>query len=216
MTTYIILRSGQGFWIDNEFMRNRSECLRVILPFGAYHFYDDRVSPGRQAEIFYSLFKDGQAKPTEIFCDWEKTYYGEFRGMKNVIAFMERVESLMNMRMDMYTGYYWFLDNTKNISAGQLAFFKARKLWLAAYTPNNTNTGIIFVKVPRPWKTMDIWQYGTPPIGHSYGVESIEIDMNERISEPVVPPDPPDPSKPNVLQLTGITPTGRIEFKEIR
>jgi hypothetical protein len=35
---------------------------------------------------------------------------------------------------------------------------------------------------------MDVWQYGTPAIGYSMGVQSKEIDMNLRMGDSPTPP----------------------------
>lgn len=188
-TDYVILKAGQADYVDPKFVYNRSECVRIGLNFGVYFYYDDRVSPGKQAEKLASILL-GQPLPAEIFCDWENTYNGQFAGLKNVVAFMQRCEELIGMQMGMYTGYYWFLENSNaQTHASQYTYLKTRPLWLAWYAES-----ISQVKIPAPWDKMNVWQYGTPAIGHEYGVESIEIDMNQRIGE--TPPDPVDPEEP--------------------
>lgn len=196
-TDYIILKAGQGNWIDPKFTRNKTECLRVGLNFGVYWFYDDRHSPGKQAEKLVEILAGLQ--PSEIFCDWESTYGGNYGGLQNVVAFMQRVEELTQIAVGMYTGYYWFVENSnQNQNKNQYAYLKQRALWLAWYTPDFSE-----VLIPAPWTQTSIWQYGTPPIAHEYGVtESKEIDMNERMGEN--PPDPeptPDPGG-DMLEVT--------------
>ena len=196
-TDYIILRAGQKDWIDPFFERNRAECERVSLSWGAYWLYDDRSSPGKQADALYSLFNTGQPRPAEIYCDWEVTYGGNYPGLKNVVAFMERVELLMGMKVGMYTGYYWFLGNsTPYTNPNQYKFLESRSLWLAWYTDDFTSNGIEHVKIPKPWTKMNIWQYGTPVLGAEYGVSSKEIDMNLRL-DGITPPS--DVNKPSSL-----------------
>jgi GH25 family lysozyme M1 (1,4-beta-N-acetylmuramidase) len=188
-TDYVIIRSGQRNWIDSQFEYNRTNCDRVGLKWGIYWFYDDRSSPAAQADLLYSLFSKGQSRPLEIWCDWEAEYSGVFKGITNVVAFMQSVEQLMGMEVGMYTGYYWFMEHTNAITNfSQLNYLKSKKLWLAAYTSDNSNTGVSFVRIPRPWKAMDIWQYGTPAIGYDYGVNTMEIDMDERLTASPVPP----------------------------
>ncbi len=184
-TDYIIFKASQGAYHDPYILRNISESKRVGLPFGLYHFYDDRVSPAVQAETFAAMAKDA----VELWCDWERTYSPTFAGIKNVVAFMERVEELTGKRVGFYTGYYWFLENTNPIAnVSQLRYLADRPLWLAAYTDDHTPTGIEDVKIPKPWIEMDIWQHGTPAIGYSMGAKSIEIDMNVRLGNPPVVP----------------------------
>lgn len=206
-TDYVILKASQ-FYVDPQFERNRSECERVGLPFGAYHFYDDRMSPLRQAILFCGLFT-GRQKPVEIFCDWENEYRGEFGGIKNVVAFMQECEKRMSMEMGMYTGYYWFMEKTNPIlNFSQLNYLKTKKLWLASYNDDYSNEGALFVKVPRPWKKMDIWQFTDRADGKAYGCQSAELDMNERLSQIEIPG--PQPRGSRMIFSTGETYTERL------
>lgn len=187
-TDYVILKSSQ-YVVDSRFERNRSECERVGLPFGIYHFYDDRKSPKEQADMIANLFFD-RNKPVEIWCDWEKGTHvsGQFTGIKNVVAFMEETERLLKMPMGMYTGNWYFVENTNALTNYfQLQYLKSRPLWLAAYI-DHTPAHPEKVKIPRPWKEMKYWQFGTPAVGYEYGVQSKEIDMNLRMGLPPTPP----------------------------
>jgi len=194
-TDYIILRSSQRNWIDPQFIRSRAECVRTGLPFGTYHFYDDRDSPGEQAEFVAGILA-GHPQPLEIYCDYEKTYGGDFKGLPNVVAFMQRFEQLTSRQVDFYTGYYWFLENSNAVAnASQYNYLKDKKLWLAAYNATHTPTGGAGLLIPKPWTKVNVHQYGTPAIGHSYGtVDSLEIDMNERLDDfnpGTLPPNDP-------------------------
>jgi len=187
-TDYIIFKASQGGFPDPKITRNKWEAKRVGLPYGLYHFYDDRVSPSRQAETFASLASGA----VELWCDWESSYSSEFAGLKNVVSFMERVEELTGKSVGMYTGYYWFLGNSSAITnASQYRYLADRPLWLAWYTNDFTPKEIERVRIPKPWTKMEIWQYGTPSLGAEMGAESIEIDMNLRVGntlpESVVP-----------------------------
>jgi GH25 family lysozyme M1 (1,4-beta-N-acetylmuramidase) len=196
-TDYVILKAGQGNFTDSQFTRNRNECERVGLSYGVYWFYDDRRSPQLQAQTLYNALLD-HPMPAEIWCDWENfAHLGDrpYSQIRDVVAFMERVEQLTGKTVGMYTGYYWFMENSDAITnASQYRYLAARPLWLAWYTPNFTNTGIDKVKIPPPWHEMEIWQYGTPSLGYEYGVQSIEIDMNERFDGVPVPPPTGDPT----------------------
>jgi len=185
---YVILKASQGDFVDPQFFRNRDECARVDLSYGVYHFYDDRYSPGLQAQTLYNLLQNNPM-PFEIWCDWENSYSGNYKGLKNVVAFMERVELLTGKTVGIYTGYYWFVENSHAIiNDSQYKYLASRPLWLAWYTPDFTNNGIERVKIPLPWHKMNIWQFGTPSLGAAYGVQSIEIDMNEKFDGIQSPP----------------------------
>ena len=172
-TDAVIIRAGQDNWEDSHFERNWSEAGRLDMKRGAYWFYDDRTSPGAQAQLVASLLQDDLPE-MEVWCDWENSYGGQFSGLKNVVAFMQAVEEkLHKVRVGMYTGYFWFRENSNPITnASQYAYLKEKPLWLAFYGEAAN------IRVPAPWTTLLLWQYGTPPIGPDYGVESAEIDMN--------------------------------------
>lgn len=185
-TDYIIFKASQGGYHDPQILINISEAKRVGLPFGLYHFYDDRISPSVQAETFAAMARDA----VELWCDWESTYEGKHNSLRNVVSFMERVEELTGKKVGMYTGYFWFVDNTSPINnASQFKYLEDRPLWLAWYTDDHTAKNIERVKIPKPWVEMEVWQYGTPAIGFSMGAKSREIDMNVRLGNPPTVPD---------------------------
>lgn len=184
-TDYIIFKASQGNSPDPKISRNIAESKRVGLPYGLYHFYDDRYSPALQADTFAAL-ADGAA---ELWCDWESTYSGHHKTLRDVVAFMERVEELTNKPVGMYTGFYWFIDNSSPISdLARYRFLQERPLWLAAYTDDHTPKNIERVRIPKPWLEMDVWQYGTPVQGYEMGAQSKEIDMNLRLGNPPTAP----------------------------
>lgn len=187
-TGYIIFKASQGDFPDKKISRNIAESKRVGLPYGLYHFYDDKFSPSVQAETFAGLANGA----VELWCDWESTYGGQHRTLRDVVAFMERVEQLTGKSVGMYTGYYWFLNNTSaSIHANQYKYLAERPLWLAWYTNDHTPKEIERVKIPKPWSKMTVWQYGTPAIGYEMGAQSKEIDMNLRVEAVVNSPNKP-------------------------
>ena len=201
MGSAAIIRAGQGAYVDVKFKQNRAGAVANNCTWGIYWFYDDRFSPSDQARKLASLFVDqAAARPQmEIYCDWENTYNGKWQGVENVVAFMQLVENLLPWaRVGIYTGYYFFIQNTDLVRhANQLNYLKQRPLWLAWYatTPD-------MVQIPRPWKTVNVWQYGTPARGAEFGVATTEIDMNwfngttadfaaRYGGAPIDPPNPP-------------------------
>ncbi len=173
----VIIRAGQGGWSDPKFEFNYSEAKRVGLQRGVYWFYDDRYSPRHQRELLVSML--GRDLPElPIFCDWERTYFGRYSGLGNVVAFMQDVErALPECKVGMYTGYYWFLSHSNAIrNYFHLKYLKTKPLWLAWYVSDFQR-----VKVPRPWTEINYWQYGTPQL--TLGQSSKEIDMNLEIKE---------------------------------
>jgi GH25 family lysozyme M1 (1,4-beta-N-acetylmuramidase) len=169
----VIIRAGQNVWVDVQFARNWKESKARGILRGTYWFYDDRIDPGRQADMWIALLRD-DAPEMECWVDWEKSYGGAFGGLKNVVAMMQRVEAA-GYRVGLYTGYYWFTGNSNALTnASQYAYLATKPLWLAWYTNNPAN-----VLVPKPWRDLWLWQYGTPPVGTDYGTETVELDMNQ-------------------------------------
>ena len=176
-TDTIILRVGQNLWIDDEFETNYLEAKKNGMRVGGYWFYDDRISPREQAELLLSALQ-GKTFELEIYIDWENTYGGEFKGLKNVVAMMELVEyankiGLIRVKdVGIYTGYFWFRAYSNAIAnASQYNYLKNKPLWLAWYTTNPLQ-----VLIPAPWTKLTLWQWGTP--SWYWGQKTKEIDMN--------------------------------------
>jgi GH25 family lysozyme M1 (1,4-beta-N-acetylmuramidase) len=172
-TDTVVIRAGQNTWADSMFQTNYQAAKARGMLRGVYFFYDDRASPGAQADTLITLIADDLPE-MEIWCDWENSYGGAFGGLKNVVAFMQRVEQTFpSARVGMYTGYYWFLEHSNAVTNySQYQYLKERTLWLGYYA------NAIQVRIPAPWTALTVWQYGTPPEGHEYGVATYEIDLN--------------------------------------
>jgi GH25 family lysozyme M1 (1,4-beta-N-acetylmuramidase) len=172
-TSAIVIRAGQNVWVDEQFERNYHEATASGMFKGIYWFYDDRRSPGEQANVLVSILH-GKHIEMEVFIDWENTYGGQFKGLQNVVAMMQAVEraGLDIKGVGLYTGYYWFISNSNAITnANQYAYLKARPLWEAWYTSNPSN-----VLIPAPWSSLTDWQFGTPVV--FWGQQTSELDMN--------------------------------------
>jgi GH25 family lysozyme M1 (1,4-beta-N-acetylmuramidase) len=173
-TDYAILRAGQGIWEDPQFRRNFVEARKRNVKIGIYWFYDDRYSPSQQFAVLSKLLDDLGLPDMEIWVDWERSYGGQQGGLRNVVAFMQLIENAYLHPVGMYTGYYWFVEHSNAITNyAQYQYLKSKPLWLAWYTLD-----ILNVKIPPPWIYLRHWQFGTPSLGHSMGVATIEIDMN--------------------------------------
>lgn len=174
-TKGIIIRAGQGTREDSKFVANYSIAKSKGLKRGIYWFYDDRYSPREQFEALKKLLDKYGLPEMEIWCDWENTYGGGFGKLRDVVAFMQLIEKEYAAAVvGMYTGFYWFTEHSNPVANFfQYQYLKNKPLWLAYY-----NVDITKVRIPYPWTFMRHWQYGTPSIGISMGVETQEIDMN--------------------------------------
>jgi GH25 family lysozyme M1 (1,4-beta-N-acetylmuramidase) len=210
-TDALVIRAGQNLWKDSQFDNNWREAKSHGIKRGSYYFYDDRVSPGKQAELWASLLRDDYPE-MELWADWENSYGGAYKGLPNVVAFMQRVEQLLpGVKIGLYTGYFFFRENSNAIAnASQYAYLKTKSLWLAWYTFDAAQ-----VLIPNPWTSLFMWQFGTPSEGLRYGVQTAEIDMNwlnmteadfQRRYGVVTPPpvEPGETMKGKVIKLTNI------------
>jgi len=170
---YVIIRAGQNLWGDRDFKVNWRESKLAGLPRGSYWFYDSRVDPKKQAEKWISMF-DGDYGELPLFGDFEDVYNGPFHGWKHWYNFIEAVKELApNKEIGIYTGYYYWTENTVGVSIpnASLNYFKQYPLWTANYGVSNP-------LVAKPWSTWTFWQYTDNGDGTLYGVESLNIDLN--------------------------------------
>lgn len=172
-TNAVILRAGQNLWVDSQFVRNWAEARRAGMKRGSYWFYDSRVSPRQQSDIWIGLLKNDRPE-MEIWVDWEIEYGGSYRGLARVIEMIDIMRAA-GFIVGIYTGYYWFRGNSNAMTnAAQYNYIRNNNipLWEAWYTPSPS-----IVLVPAPFAKIFIWQFGTPS-SVGWGVQSAEIDMN--------------------------------------
>lgn len=171
---FVIIRSGQNLWADRDFKVNWREAKAAGLPRGSYWFYDSRIDPKQQAELWVSLFNDDFGE-LPLWADFEDNYNGGFKGWKYWYDFIERVKQLTpsSVEVGVYTNYYYWLENTVtvNIPTASLNYFQQYPLWIAAYNPTGPT-------VPKPWTNWTLWQFTDNGNGIPYGVESLNIDLN--------------------------------------
>lgn len=184
-TRKVIIRAGQRNWVDTKFVINWIASRLFGLQRGCYWFFDGRESPGSQAKLLVSLIKDDKPE-LGVWIDWERNYGGSHEGIKNVVAMMQEVERLLpGVEVGMYTGYWFFRENSNPIwNAAQYAYLAKKKLWLAFYA------ALEKVLIPAPWLKMKYWQKGTPAVGREHGCETEELDMNEDMAGGAVEPQP--------------------------
>ena len=191
---FVIIRAGQGNWIDQDFATNWAGAKEAHIPRAAYWFYDPRVAPLTQAKTFCDLASNPEGR-LWIDLEYSGLWGGNFRGASNWRVMCEEVKR-RGYRVGIYTGFYWWRENTLPL---EREYFGQYPLWLAWYTST-----ISIVTIPAPWSECLIWQDGTPPIGKLVGVESIEIDhdrfnggqiefMKEFGAQVVTPPPPTPP-----------------------
>ena len=214
----VIIRGGQNTWADIKFKINWALAKAARLPRGSYFFYDSRVDPGRQAELWAAQL-GGDLGELPHAADFEESYGGPFGKKEHFKAFLQRFQQLTGLpddRIIIYTGFFWWLARV-----GDDPWFKRYRLWIASYGPMSG------VRIPAPWTIDDLlfWQYTASGDGKAYGVSSLEIDLNYYARDPFSyikqfplaamdqTPIPPPEGEPMTDYTYSITPTGSAGSK---
>jgi lysozyme len=168
---YVIIRAGQNRWNDRDIVKNWRAAKEAGLLRGSYWFYDSRVDPKDQADLWTALMQDDPGE-LPLWCDFEDNYGGAFKGWKHWYNFMERIKvNIPGKELGVYTAYYYWLDNMVGAPLASIEYFKQYPLWIARY---NASVPLI----PKPWTEWMFWQYTDNGDGPKYGVESGNIDLN--------------------------------------
>lgn len=166
-TLAVIIRAGQNLWEDNEFKISWRNAKEAGLLRGSYWFYDSRVNPKRQAELYASILGNDTGE-MELWMDFEDKYGGEFGKQQHWYDFAERLKTLMpHKQLGVYTGYYYWTERITPINS----YFAQYPLWIAWYNPAPP-------RVPKPFQDWLLWQFTDNGDGVLYGVESKNIDLN--------------------------------------
>ena len=171
-TPYVIIRAGQNAWVDSDFAYNWQKAKEAGLARGSYWFYDSRVSPTSQADLWFAQVK-GDNGELPWFADFEENYGGAYGGWTNFKIFLERIKQLAPQKeIGIYTAFYYWEETVVNANA-DLAFFHQFPLWIANYATAKP-------LVPAPWEMSEwlFWQYTDKGNGNLYGVESSNVDLN--------------------------------------
>jgi lysozyme len=167
----VIIRAGQNTWEDTKFKINWALAKAAGLARGSYFFYDSRVDPSRQAELWWNLIKGDTGELVHV-ADFEENYGGAFGKVEHFKAFLQRFQELSglpNDRIAIYTGFYWWIERV-----GPDSWFARYQLWLASYGSMSA------ARIPVPWSAINLhfWQYTASGDGPGHGVSSQEIDLN--------------------------------------
>lgn len=167
----VIIRAGQGSWKDIAFDISWRNAKAAGLLRGSYWFYDSRVNPKRQAELWASILGT-DAGELELWMDFEDKYNGPYHGHKHWYDFAERLKALLpDKQIGVYTGYYYWKENTKPTDT----YFAQYPLWIAWYG------GV--PKIPAIWNEWFMHQFTDNGDGADWGVASGNIDINTRKGE---------------------------------
>lgn len=169
---FVFIRAGQNLWPDSEFKNNWSGAKQAGIPRGSYWFYDSRVDPVQQADIWVQQM-EGDLGELPLVADFEENYSGTYSGWENWVRFLERVKELTNGKeITIYTGYYYWRDRSPDPAKQEadLEYFHQYSLWIANFSVSSPLP-------PPPWASDEwlFWQYSEIGDGNLYGVESESI-----------------------------------------
>lgn len=167
----VIIKCGEGSGIDRAFHLYVNALELSGIPFGTYWYYNNLYSPSIQAKLFLETIKGHDFK-LGIWADLEDRKDAPYKGWRHWYDFIAALQSEYSGKIGIYTGYYYFIENTLPtvISSESLNWFSKFPLWIATYSTKPM--------VPRPWNSQTIWQFTDFLDGNYYGVESKELDGN--------------------------------------
>ena len=199
---FVIPRCGQNLWIDREFETNYSETKKRNIPRGSYWYYDNRIDPRRQAELWLKTL-NGDFGEIGLWCDFEDRFSGKWNKWQDWKTFIQvLLIDVPKEKIGIYTAYYYWLENTvqKGIPPSEMQWFGRFPLWVANYKVNSP-------LVPKPWTNWTLWQYTDKGNAAAVGiVDSKSVDENwyngtkdemyQFFNIGDQPPAPPEPEVP--------------------
>lgn len=169
----VILKAGQGPWVDSKFKEFRSGAVQEKVLFGTYWFYDKRYEPKEQARLWVETIKDGPG----VLGAWldleelrveegESTPYDSWTHWKECME--EFGARLPNVKLGVYTRKNYFDKRVGNNNA----YFIQHPLWVAFYSTDPKPP------IPTGWNDWTLWQYSSSGDAAAHGVGSETIDMD--------------------------------------
>lgn len=177
--SFVILKAGQGDWIDPDFNVGWTNAKNV-LPRASYWYYDNLYPPKEQAQRYWNIIKHD----LEGICwlDLEDRLLGQYQGWKKWYDWLKEFQvqsQLPDDRIGIYTNFYYWTENLRSATTAEKFYFLRHPLWLASYPPDPYLPDYKNILVPLPWTSPIILQTGTPAVGIDVGVESREVDYNQ-------------------------------------
>jgi GH25 family lysozyme M1 (1,4-beta-N-acetylmuramidase) len=214
----VMIRGGQGVWVDPLFWQHYKTCVDNKIPFGIWWFCQPNMRAEPQIEEFLKLWRSLPIKPVVIAYDVEEIDYwdDETKSMKkifppsrqfnhdNVLLWCKAVAAETGAKVGIYTRMYYFEAWTFS-SPEWYEFW----LWIAAWF---NYTGQVPPAPPWDWPDYKIHQYegGThvtdgvsgPTCGEYFNGTHDELlaFFEPPWSEEVTPPEPP-PAEPDLVAL---------------
>jgi lysozyme len=165
LTPAVIIKASQATYTDPEFAESWANSKAAGLIRGCYHYMDWTKTGQEQADYFCSVFKNDPPDMPPIV-DYEEVRNIPLNRLEHLQDFVSRVEELTGRIPMIYTGIgFWNPYGSKD------PYWAKFPLWVA-------NWYVASPAIPLPWTSWTFWQYTPKGDGLAYGVESLQIDLN--------------------------------------
>ena len=175
---FMITKAGQGDYMDPSFPYNW-KAAKGVLPRHSYWYYSNLTAPRTQAAKYWQIMSPD---PDGVYwLDLEDSLAGSYLGpqkWKDFLDYFKLISGVPNSSIGIYTGYYYFKENTVMATSTLKDYFKNYKLWLASYPPNPFAPDFDLIDAPYPWTECLLLQSGTPSIGSYVGTSSDKVDYD--------------------------------------
>lgn len=206
--SFVGFRASNGVFRDVDFDTYRQN-VGTILPWFAYHFYNNLYEPKSQARKFIEVLSPNIPVMCVLDLEDKSSGYVGLHHWYNFLEEFKRLSGLSNDRIIIYTNETYIDEMAGRVTSNELTYLNRYKLWLASYVPDPIDPDYSLITTPFPWQDSDVLmvQTGTPDIGIEMGVESREIDYNifngdNEKFEQIFGVPPTEPGEPMEITLT--------------
>lgn len=155
----VILKASEALFTDPTFWHNVTQCQKLNIPFGTYHFLRD-TDPEGQARYYHGLVERTKPQAMGMWADYEAC------SAESLDRFVRAFESLGGSQLGIYTNL--------SLWRGIEHRHKSRKLWLAQYGVSSPSVD-----------GYAMWQFSDR--GGMYGISGA-VDMNHIKTMPTTKP----------------------------
>lgn len=162
---FTIIKATHGLSTDHVFKNSWGDAKR-ILPRGAYHWLNWN-KPGLEQAKYYcdTIAYDLPEIPPAV--DYEDRIGIPPNAIGHLWSWVDYVESQLNRVPIIYTAPYFWMEYGSTDKA-----WARYLLWIANYY-------VLKPMIPKPWSVETLWQKTPKGDGAKYGVESLQIDLDE-------------------------------------
>lgn len=211
--------------VDRQYWRNVSECVRLGIPFGVYHFLNGDYSASGQVSHFIGILTqtiEKYAPPTLIVAlDAEPATYG---GTLASEPFLREggdvlIAELNKLNLVNLAGWYSRASWWNTVVPATATWPKQFLSWVAQWpsanpisVPPSINT---YVALMNGFTKNDFWQF-TSQGEDIFGVnDKTSLDVNYYMGESIVNPPQPEPDKVDLLPYFKGTLSGYGQLYEV-